>query len=98
MRRFTVAAKVGAFTVVLVIAGYLIYRFVSKTEGSSGGYTVFVRLPDASGIAKHSQIKVAGIPVGHIDNIKLEGGRARIDLKVKPDLPLYEDASVTKAS
>lgn len=98
MRRFTVAAKVGAFTVVLVVAGYLIYRFVSKTEGSSGGYTVFVRLPDASGIAKHSQIKVAGIPVGHIDTIRLEGGRARIDMKVKPDLPLYEDASVTKAS
>jgi phospholipid/cholesterol/gamma-HCH transport system substrate-binding protein len=98
MRRFTLAAKVGAFTVVMVVAGYLIYRFVSKTEGSAGGYTVFVRLPDASGIAKHSQIKVAGIPVGHIESIRLQNGRARIDMKVKPELPLYEDASATKAS
>jgi phospholipid/cholesterol/gamma-HCH transport system substrate-binding protein len=98
MRRFTLAAKVGAFTVILVVAGYLIYRFVSKTEGSSSGYTVFVRLPDAGGIAKHSQIRVAGIPVGHIESIRLENGRARVDMKVKPDLPLFEDAAVTKAS
>jgi phospholipid/cholesterol/gamma-HCH transport system substrate-binding protein len=98
MRRFTLAAKVGAFTVIMVVAGYLIYRFVSKTEGSGSGYTVFVRLADAGGIAKHSQVRVAGIPVGHIDDIRLENGKARIDIKVKPDLPLYEDASVVKAS
>ncbi|HVU02662.1 MAG TPA: MlaD family protein [Polyangiaceae bacterium] len=98
MRRFTLAAKVGAFAVVMVIAGYLIYRFVSKTAGGDRGYGVFVRLDDASGIAKHSGVRVAGIPIGHIDDIRLEGGRARIDMKVKPDVPLYEDAAVIKAS
>jgi phospholipid/cholesterol/gamma-HCH transport system substrate-binding protein len=98
MRRFTLAAKVGAFTVVMVVAAYLIYSFVSKTEGARGGYGVFVRMNDASGIAKHSQVKIAGIAVGHIDVIRLDQGRARIEVKMNPDVPLYEDAAVTKAS
>jgi phospholipid/cholesterol/gamma-HCH transport system substrate-binding protein len=98
MRRFTLAAKVGAFTVVMVVLGYLIYRFVNKTAGSEHGYTVFVRINDASGIAQHSQVRVAGIGVGSISSIRLEGGRARIDMRVRSDVPVYEDAAVIKAS
>lgn len=98
MRRFTLAAKVGAFTVVMVVLGYLIYRFVNKTAGSEHGYTVFVRINDASGIAQHSQVRIAGIGVGTISSIRLEGGRARIDMRVRSDVPVYEDAAVIKAS
>jgi phospholipid/cholesterol/gamma-HCH transport system substrate-binding protein len=98
MLRFNAAAKVGVFTVATVVAGVLIYRFVSKTSGTGGGYTVYVLLPDASGIAQHSQVKVAGIPIGHISSVRLEGQRARIDIKVKPDVALYDDAAVSKAA
>ncbi|HEX4473890.1 MAG TPA: MlaD family protein [Polyangiaceae bacterium] len=98
MRRFTLAAKVGAFTVVMVVLGYLIYRFVNKTAGSEHGYTVFVRMADASGIAQNSQVRVAGIGVGTIQSIRLELGRARIDMRIRPDVTLYEDATVIKSS
>ena len=98
MRRFTLAAKVGAFTVVMVVAGYLIYRFVSKTAGSEGGYTLFVRLSDASGIAKQSIVRIAGIGVGRVETIRLEGGRARIDMRIRNDVDVFEDAAVLKAS
>ncbi|MBM4364229.1 MAG: MCE family protein [Deltaproteobacteria bacterium] len=97
MRRVTLAAKVGAFTVVMVGAGYLIFRTVSKTAGDGAGYTVFVRMPDAAGVARNSQVRVAGIPVGRIQSIRLVQGRARVDIRVEPDVPLYDDASVVKA-
>ncbi|HTM43583.1 MAG TPA: MlaD family protein [Polyangiaceae bacterium] len=97
MPRFTAAARVGVFTVATVVAGVLIYRFVSKTTGT-GGYTVYVLLPDASGIAQHSQVRVAGIPIGHISSVKLQGQMARIDIKVRPDVALYDDAAVSKAA
>jgi len=97
MLRFNAAAKVGVFTVATVVAGVLIYRFVSKT-GGSGGYTVYVLMPDATGIAQHSQVRVAGIPIGQISSVRLEGQKARIDIKVKPDVPLYENAAVSKAA
>jgi phospholipid/cholesterol/gamma-HCH transport system substrate-binding protein len=96
MTRITTAAKVGAFTVILVIAGVLIYRFADKTGDASGGYTVFCRIDDAMGIARHSGVKVAGIDIGHIQSIRLDQGKARIDIRVRPDVDLYEDAAVYK--
>jgi phospholipid/cholesterol/gamma-HCH transport system substrate-binding protein len=96
--RYTTAAKVGLFAVVMLVAGYFIYRFVSKTAGTEGGYTVHAYLKDATGIAKHSQVRVAGIPVGTIQSIRLEGGKARVDIRLKPDLAIYDDASIAKVS
>jgi phospholipid/cholesterol/gamma-HCH transport system substrate-binding protein len=94
----TTAAKVGAFAVAMIVAGFLIYRFVSKSAGSGKGYVVYALMKDATGIAKHSQVRIAGIPVGSIHGIRLEGDRARIDIRMDPEVPLYDDASVTKVA
>ncbi|HEX4340121.1 MAG TPA: MlaD family protein [Polyangiaceae bacterium] len=98
MKGFTLAAKVGAFTVAMLVAGFFIYRFVNKTAGSGSGYTVFVRMVDASGIAQRSQVRIAGIPIGSIESVKLEGERARITMRISKDVPIYEDASVVKSA
>src|SRR5688572_14637305 len=98
MSRYTTALKVGVFAVVMLVAGFFIYRFVSKTAGTKGGYVVFTRFKDATGIAKYSQVRVAGIPVGSIESVRLEGGMARIDIRMKPEVPLYEDAAAAKVS
>jgi len=98
LSRATTAAKVGVFAVVLFGAGFFIYRFVNKSTGAGQGYVVYALLRDAAGIAKHSQVRMAGIPVGSIAGIRLEGDKARIDLRINPDVPLYEDASVTKVA
>src|SRR5436190_9515050 len=98
LSRATTAAKVGVFSVILLGAGFFIYRFVNKGSGPGGGYVVYALLRDAAGIAKHSQVRMAGIPVGSIASIRLEGDKARIDLRMNPEVPLYEDASVTKVA
>jgi phospholipid/cholesterol/gamma-HCH transport system substrate-binding protein len=84
--------------VVTVVAGFLIYRFTTKGVGSGEGYVVYVLMNDAVGIARHSQVRIAGIPVGSIDSIRLEHNRARVDIRMLPDIPLYEDAAVAKVS
>jgi phospholipid/cholesterol/gamma-HCH transport system substrate-binding protein len=98
MRRFTTAAKVGVFAAAMVVAGYFIYRFVSKQTAGGEGYTVYVLMNDATGIAKQSAVRVAGIPVGQISSIRLENGRARIDMRIKPDVALYDDAAAAKVA
>lgn len=98
MNRFSTAAKVGVFAVVTVLAGIFIYQFVSKKAAGSGGYVVWTLMGDATGLAKNSQVRIAGIPVGQIENIRLQDGKARIDIKVRPDVPLYDDAAVAKVS
>ena len=98
MGRFTTAAKVGAFAFITLVAGILIYRFVSKASRTGNGYTVYVLMKDASGIAKLSQVRVAGIPVGSVKLVKLDHDRARIDIGIDADVKLYQDAAVSKVA
>jgi phospholipid/cholesterol/gamma-HCH transport system substrate-binding protein len=96
--RLTSAVKVGAFAVVTVGAGLFIYRYVTKTGDGDGGYVVFARMKDASGIAKMSQVRIAGIPVGRVKSIKLEHDIARIDITMNKDVPLFDDAAASKVA
>ncbi|HEY6081238.1 MAG TPA: MlaD family protein [Polyangiaceae bacterium] len=96
--RITHAAKVGAFAVVLVIAAIYIYRYVNKSGDGGETYAVFARMKDASGIAKLSQVRIAGIPVGRVTSVKLDRDLARIDIAMNKSVPLYDDASVAKVA
>jgi len=98
MGRFTTAAKVGAFAFITLVAGILIYRFVSKSSRQGNGYVVYALLKDASGIAKLSQVRVAGIPVGSVKSVKLDHDRARVDIGMNDDVKLYQDAAVAKVA
>lgn len=88
------AAKVGIMTVALAGALYGGYRFVSRDTGTSGGYRVHAYLRDVTGIAPRSRVMTSGIQVGYIEKLSLEKGRARVDIKMRPEFPLYEDAAV----
>jgi phospholipid/cholesterol/gamma-HCH transport system substrate-binding protein len=79
-------------------AGYGIWKFINPSAGSSGGYTVHAYLSDASGLATYSRVLVAGIPIGNVSGIRLEKGMARVDVKVRPDVPLHKDSSLAKRS
>jgi phospholipid/cholesterol/gamma-HCH transport system substrate-binding protein len=98
MGRFSTAARVGAFAVLMVVAGVVIYRFITESGVRGKGYTVWCLMHDAAGVAKLSQVKMAGIPIGAVKSIRLQEGKARIDILVDESVPLYEDASVSKVS
>ena len=96
--RITTAAKVGAFAVVMLVAGILIYRYITKAGEGDGGYVVFTRMKDASGIAKLSTVRIAGIPVGRVKSVRLDRDMARIDISMHQGVPLYEDAAAAKVA
>jgi phospholipid/cholesterol/gamma-HCH transport system substrate-binding protein len=96
MAKVTQAAKVGAFLVLAGAATFFVYRTVSKDMGGGGNYVVFAHLKDATGLANHSRVTIAGIPVGAINRIKLEDGVARVDVKVNGDVALYDNATIGK--
>ncbi|MEO7332091.1 MAG: MlaD family protein, partial [Minicystis sp.] len=47
-------------------------------------------------IAPRSRVTVSGIQVGVIDKLSLEKGMARVDIKMRPEFPLYLDAAIAK--
>jgi phospholipid/cholesterol/gamma-HCH transport system substrate-binding protein len=98
MGRVTTTAKVGVFFVATGLAALGIYRFIEKRPGGGKGYAVYALFDDAVGIAKLSQVRVAGIPVGSIEGIRLDKGKARIDIRLQSGIPLFVDAAVSKNS
>jgi len=98
MGRFTTSAKVGVFALATGAAAFGIYRFIDKGTSTGDGYVVYALFDDAMGIAKHSQVRVSGIPIGSIESVRLDKGKARVDIRVHREVPLHLDASVTKVS
>jgi len=98
MARGTQAAKVGLFVALTGAAGYGIYRYVGPEVTGGSGYTVHAYIKDATGLATRSRVTIAGIAVGTLDSIKLENGEARLNVRVKPDVALYDNATLGKKS
>src|SRR5277367_4987943 len=94
MAEVTRAAKVGGMALALMGVLYGGYRFIARDTGTSNGYRVHTFLPDVTGIAPRSRVMTSGIQVGYIERLSLEKGMARVDIKMRPEFPLYEDAAV----
>ena len=77
---------------------FAVYRYVDERSASESGYGVYAYFDDVQGLIAKSRVLVAGIPVGYISSIRLEGDQARVDLRIEGDIKLYEDASVTMRS
>ena len=92
MAKVSQAAKIGLFVVVTAGAGYLVFRTIGTQVGSGKGYVIHAYLKDATGIAKHSRVAIAGIPVGQIQDIRLEKGMARVDIRVNGEVKLHQTA------
>ncbi len=76
-----------------VLAGVFILRFLDKTATSTGGYLVYLLMDDVTGVVERSRVRIAGISVGYVEDIRLEQGLGRVDLRIQDDVPLFEDAA-----
>jgi phospholipid/cholesterol/gamma-HCH transport system substrate-binding protein len=98
MARGTQAASVGLFVVLTGAAAFGLYRLVSPQLSGGSGYTVHAFIRDATGLATRSRVTIAGIPVGTLESIRLDHGEARLDVKVRGDVALFDNATLGKKS
>ena len=98
MRETWNAARVGLMVVLGLIVTFAVYRYVDERSSTDSEYGVYAYFDDVQGLIPKSRVLVAGIPVGYISSIELEGTRARVDLRIQGDLTIYEDARVTMRS
>jgi phospholipid/cholesterol/gamma-HCH transport system substrate-binding protein len=91
------AFAVGLLVAVCGAAFLVAFTFFRKGGYSErDSYVVFAYFEDATGLTWKSRVQIAGIPIGEVDRISLEGNRARLDLRIKKDIDLRADACVVK--
>lgn len=86
--------KVGAFFVASIgVLGLLILRMEKLDLGSKNGSTrCFTEFDQVAGLNVQSKVRVAGVPVGMVTTIELEGRKARVVLSLPKDFVVYRDA------
>jgi len=84
---------VGVFVIVgiffLVLMTLKIERF---RIGKKAGYPLTIYFDSAAGLDQNSPVRVAGVRVGDVEKIMLEGGRAKVIFRLPPEIILYKDA------
>jgi len=92
--------KVGLFfTGAIILMGVLIFR-TEKLElgGKRNQSKQFTYFDTVAGLSPQSKVLVAGVSVGTVHEIALEGGRAKVTLSISKDVGIYGDATVSLGS
>ena len=95
-------AIIFLFVLAVGIAGYILsnQRFYLPAEVPVLGtdfYTVKAELPTAQAVVpgQGQTVNVAGVKIGEVGSVRLEDGRAVVEMKIKEEYkPIYRDATV----
>ncbi|POR03057.1 hypothetical protein AU468_05740 [Alkalispirochaeta sphaeroplastigenens] len=90
--------SIGLFVTAIATATVVYVLRTSSSIGLGETYTVYAYVDDASGLLVDSVVRLAGVDVGRLAAIELEGSQARLTLRIRRGVELYEDAMVSKAT
>ena len=92
----TTEFKVGIVVLIgiflLFYMSFRIGKFGSITEGR--GYTVTVHFKDSSGLDTKSPVDIAGVEVGTVHKISLDGTMAKVELLLKDNVHVPLDSTI----
>ena len=92
MTRLSIEAKVGFFVVVgIVILAYMSMKVGKLPYGPDQGQVIYGYFESAQGLVKGVSVEIAGVDVGQVEDIALDQGRAKVTLRINPDIPVGED-------
>ena len=92
-QRVALEAKVGLFVLLgLVILFYLSFRIGEMGTKMKGGYQVSTLFESAVGLDVGADVDIAGVKVGKVTSVGLQGKKARVVMTIKRDVKLGKDA------
>ncbi len=97
MKNVSNAVKVGILVLLVTIGGYATFKSVGERASGDDDYKLKVQLRDASGLPEGSRVVIAGLPVGEIDDLAIQGRYALLTMKLR-DIPIYDNAIAMKKS
>ena len=100
MRRSLAALTVGALTLIMLAASYLLFQYTSEKMSGGKGYRVHALFHNALGVYEKTRVLSAGLRVGQVEERVLdqETGKAKVFLRIDPEISLYANAVIGKKS
>lgn len=93
MKEKRIEVWVGIFVMVGIFFLVLMTLKIERFQfGKKVGYPLMIYFDSAAGLDQNSPVRVAGVRVGDVERITLEGGRAKVMFRLPDDIILYKDA------
>jgi len=83
------------FLVILTAAGFFAFVYnISNSSKTKDGYLLKAHFQNIEGLTNGSDVKLSGIKIGYVDNIKLEKDTyfAIVDLRIEKDVSIPADS------
>jgi phospholipid/cholesterol/gamma-HCH transport system substrate-binding protein len=100
VRRSFAALTVGALSLIVLTASYLLFTYTSEHMGGNQGYRVYALFHNALGVYDKTRVLSAGLRVGQVEERVLDqdSGKAKVFVRIDPKIRLYENAAIGKKS
>ena len=93
MKKKNTEAWVGIFVVVGIFLLILMTLKIEKFQvGKKIGYPLTIYFDTAAGLEQNSQVRIAGVRLGEVEKVILEGGKAKVTFRIPSDVVLFKDA------
>jgi len=85
------------FSALIVAAAlaFLVFVWMQTGTGHLGSYSMTIRLPDAAGLKRGSDVRVGGVKIGSVTGLSLDkdfNAVVRVRVRDDPTLPVDSDA------
>ncbi len=99
MSKFITPIKVGIISAIIIVLLFIFVGDLSKDQyNQSNSYQVSALFDDTTGLVLKTKVVIAGVKVGAIQDIRLEGAAARVIIRIDKRVKLYKNCSITKRS
>ena len=84
-------AKLGGFVLIGIVALIVSVMLLGDFQFTSK-YSLNILFKDIAGLPSKSRVKIAGVEVGGVKKITLEGNLAKVTVWLRKDIPVHDDA------
>lgn len=83
---------VGMISIAAIAAATTFAFFIDRIPALKQAYSVSAEFKDAAGLTAENQVRVAGIKVGSVDSVELEGDKVLVTMEIDNGIEIPNDA------
>jgi phospholipid/cholesterol/gamma-HCH transport system substrate-binding protein len=98
MKKYTMETVVGIFVVIgLLCVGYMTVKLGKVPLFGDDYYSLYARFSSVSGLRVDSTVEINGIEAGRVARLSIDPEKqaALVELKIKRDIKVYDDATAS---
>ena len=88
----TLETRLGLFFALALVVAVIILEMIGTADFFKSGYQIGASFRNVQELKKGDLVKMAGVEIGRVEEIRLENGRARVRMKIKGNQQIKTDA------